>query len=228
MNKTLLRSLLGLAAVAVVVLVAEPLFAQRGGGRGAGRMRSYPKARLATLNEVQTDLKLTDEQKTKIAEIADQLQNDVRDLFTSGGPPDFEKLEKLNQDASAKVDEVLEADQQKRLTGITIQVNGAAALNDPAIREQLKFSEEQNAKFKEAQQANQQAGREFFNSFRDMSPEERQTKRDELIQAADKRLMAVLTAEQQTAFEALKGEPLPVDLAPLMPRGFGGGRQRGN
>jgi len=217
MNRFLSKNLVGLIATGVVMVVVHSAWAQ--GGRGMGRMRAYPSARLATLSEVQTDLKLNDEQKTKVSTIADQLQSDLRSMFSGGGPPDMDQMEKLNQEATAKVDGLLDAGQAKRLHEITIQVNGASSLNDPSVRKQLNFTDEQTKKYEEARDANRQA----MMDLRDLSREERREKMGELRKAADERLLAVLNDQQKTEFEAMKGAPITVDLTPLQ-GGGGGGR----
>src|SRR5450432_125919 len=103
----------GLAALALVMAAAQAAVAQPpGGGRGfGGGMRPVAKARLATLSEFQTDLKLSDEQKSKTTAIGDQLASDTRGIYGGGG--DFnenrEKVEQLSKDASAKVDALLDA-----------------------------------------------------------------------------------------------------------------------
>jgi hypothetical protein len=221
MNKKIPNILAAAFVVALVVMAAEPVLAQGGGGGGRGmRQRAYSQARLATLNEVATELKLTDDQKTKIGAIAEQLQTDIRSSFGGGGgPPDLDKMEQLNNEATAKVDSLLDAGQQKRLSEIAIQVNGPSSLNDPSVRKQLGFTEEQTKKYEEARDANRAAMAEMMG----MSREERQGKMDEYRKAADDRLLGVLTDQQKTEFEAMKGTPLSIDLSQLRPRGFGGG-----
>lgn len=216
-----------MAAAVALVLVAmavEPVLAQGGGGggRGMGRQRAYSQARLATLPEVVSELKLTDEQKTKISAIADQLQSDIRSSFGGGGgPPDMDKMEQMNQEATTKVDALLDAGQQKRLGEIAVQVNGASSLNDAAIRKQLNFTDEQTKKYEEARDANRAAMSELMG----MSREERQGKMADMRKEADDRLLGVLTDQQKTEFEAMKGTPLTIDLSALRQRGGGGGRQ---
>jgi Spy/CpxP family protein refolding chaperone len=228
MNKYLGRWMAAAVTLVLAAMVVEPVLAQGGGGGGRGgmmRQRAYSQARLATLSEVATDLKLTDEQKTKISAIADQLQSDIRSSFGGGGgPPDMDKLEQMNQDATAKVDALLDAGQQKRLSEITIQVNGASSLNDPAIRKQLNFTDEQTKKYEEARDANRAAMGEVMQ----MSREERQAKMADLRKEADDRLLGVLTDQQKTEFEAMKGTPLTIDLSALRPRGGGGGGRQNN
>src|SRR5947208_3058110 len=74
--------------------------------------------------EVQTALKLTDDQKQKIAAMLMQQQQAMRDLFQSAGAPGGgggggfaairDKMEALRKDASAKISALLTEDQQKQ------------------------------------------------------------------------------------------------------------------
>ena len=62
----------------------------------------------------------------------------------------------------------------------------------------------------------------------DLSREERTEKMDKLRTEAGKKLMAALTTDQQSKYEALKGEPVKIDMAQFRMgrggRGGGGGR----
>jgi hypothetical protein len=76
------------------------------------------------LPENAKDLKLTDEQKTKIKGISDELQKDVMELFRAGGMGGFspemrEKMTSLNKEAKEKADEVLTGDQKTKWKEIT-------------------------------------------------------------------------------------------------------------
>jgi Spy/CpxP family protein refolding chaperone len=225
MNRFIGKCLLAACVAAIVAVAAEPASAQR--GRGMGRIRMFSPALVASLDEVQTDLKLTDEQKTEIETINDDTRDKMRDLFSEGGPPDMEAFQKLNEEATTQVEKLLEPAQVQRLQQITLQVNGASALNDAALREKLHFTDEQTTKFEEARDANREAMQDAMDDLGDVSREERRAKMDELRQAADDRLLAVLTPEQKTEFEAMKGAPLEIDRSQLRGR-FGGGRGRDN
>ncbi len=232
MTHFLAKRWVGLVAVAVVVAATQPALAQRGGGRGfgGGMGGTTAKARLATLSEVQTELKLNDEQKSKITAISEQLVSDTRGLFGGGGDPSEtrEKMEQLNKDASAKVDALLDPAQQKRLQEIAIQVNGPSSLSDPAVVDKLQLTDDQKKQIEDARQSNFQALRDAFADMGSMSREERQAKREEMRKAADEKLLAVLTPQQKTEFDGLKGAPLTVDLSPLRGQRGGGGGGGGN
>jgi hypothetical protein len=227
MNCYLAKGWVVWAGLAFLAATTQLALAQPGGGRGFGGGMGAPvaKARLATLSEVQADLKLNDDQKSKISAISDQLVSDTRAMFGGGGGDPGEmrsKMEQLNKDSSAKVDALLEAPQQKRLQEIAIQVNGPNALNDPAIAQSLQLTDDQKKKLEDARQGNFQAMRDAFADMGQMSREERQAKRDELRKAADEKLLGILTDQQKTEFEGLKGTPLTVDLSPLRPQRGGG------
>jgi Spy/CpxP family protein refolding chaperone len=223
------------AGLAILVVMAQVAEAQREGGRrgrgGRGMFGRYISSvqLVSESDEVQTALNVTPEQEEKIDVINDELRDARREVFGGGGG-DFraaqEEMEKLNQEASAKLAEVLEPDQQKRLLGISIQVNGAAALSEPAVAKELGVTDEQKTKLDEARESNMDAAREAFRDLRDqeLSREEMQAKMQELRNESDKKLLAVLTSDQQAKLEQLKGEPVEIDMSQFRGRGFGGGR----
>ena len=186
------RVLWTVAAMAMVVAMAQVAEAQReggrrgGGGRGFGRGGFGPISAVqlvADAEEVQTALSLTDDQKTKVDEINDQLREDRRDLFQPGGGGDFramrEEMEKLNTEAAAKLAEVLDAGQQKRLMGIQIQVNGAEMLLDAAVAKELNVTDDQKSKLEEARDENRQAMMDAREEMQDLEREERRAKQQE-------------------------------------------------
>jgi hypothetical protein len=225
------------AALAILVAAAEVAEAQLEGGRrgrgrggfGRGGGFNVSAVDLAAAEEVQAALNLTDEQKQKVEGIQDQLRDDRRDLFEQGGGGDFramqEDREKLNQEAAAKLAEVLDETQQKRLMGIRIQVNGASSLFEEAVAKELGITEDQKSSLAEIQDSNREAARDAFQDFQDLSREERMAKFEELRTEGDKKLLAALTSDQQTQYEALKGDPVEIDRSQFQ-RGFGG-RGRG-
>jgi Spy/CpxP family protein refolding chaperone len=229
-----------LAGMAIVVLMAEVAEAQREGGRrgrfgrgGFGRNISSVQL-VAESDEVRTALNVTPDQQEKIETINDELRDARREAFGGGGGGgDFraamQEMEKLNQEASAKLAEVLEDDQEKRLLGISIQVNGAAALNEPAVAKELEITDEQKTKLGEARESNMEAARDAMRGLRDqdLSEDEMRDKMREIQQEGDKKVLAVLTSDQRAKLEQLKGEPVEIDMSQFRGRGFGGGGRGG-
>jgi Spy/CpxP family protein refolding chaperone len=220
MNRSGGRVWLVISVVIFSVTMSQVAEAQRGEGRRGrgGRAFGASAARLATAEEVQTALNLSDEQKCKVEEINDELRDKARDVFQSGGG--FGELQKLNQEASGKLAEVLDDEQDKRLMGILIQVNGPNAVYEPSVAKALNVTGEQQTELATIREENMQAMGEAFREMRDLSREERRAKFDELRAESDKRVSGVLTPEQQTQLESLKGEPVEIDMSQF--RGFGG------
>jgi Spy/CpxP family protein refolding chaperone len=198
-----------------VLLVAESAQAQR--GRGFRWLFGTSKVEIATLAEVQSDLKLSDEQKTRITEIYDQLRDDRRAMFGTGfgkASEIFQRSEALNAEAAAKVESLLDDSQRKRLQEIAIQQNGPRSLHDPAVVASLGLSDEQKAKLSGVRDENRT---EFENAFRQYGREWRRQAGD-LVEKFDERLLAVLTPEQRERFDQLAGEPLDIDYSQLRGR----------
>jgi Spy/CpxP family protein refolding chaperone len=229
------------AAVAMVLMVSQVALAQReegrrggrggrgffGGGRGGGMISAL---QLASNADVQKALKVTDEQADKIKDINDAMRDERRKLFEGGRDAAGdqaamrEKMQELTATATKKLNEVLDATQQKRLMGIQIQVSGANAVMDPAIGKELNVTEDQKKKLEEVSQSNRDAMRELFEGARDAEggPEAMREKMEKQREEANKKLMAVLTSDQQAQLETLKGEKVEIDMASL--RGPDGGR----
>ncbi len=235
MNRCLRRVACVVIGLSLVALHAESAWAQ-GGGRGGGRrggfgrgFRNNHQVELATLPEVQADLKLTDEQKTKVADLNDEYRDERRAQRGGGGggfgggfsPEAREAQAKLDADFASRLNEILDDAQDARILGIFAQVNGTATLNNAAIADALELSDDERAKLAEVADEQRQAMFDSFQDFQDMTDDERREKLDELAKARDAALLAALTDAQRAKFDELKGEALEVDLEPLQ-RGRGG------
>ena len=210
----------------LVVAMPQLASAQRG-GRGFGRLfGGISKADLATADEVQAELKMSDEQKSKAEEIRDQLRSDRRDLFQSGFGGFNEirgEMEALDRKASAGLMELLDEVQRERLQGIAIQVNGPLELNDPAVGEKLQLTDEQRTKLEEVREENSQAVRDAFQDAGDLSREERREKFSELAETTSDNLLGVLTDDQRSRFDQMQGAPVEIDRSQFRGRGRRGG-----
>ena len=119
---------------------------------------------------------------------------------------------------------ILDAGQQKRLMGIAIQVNGAGAVVDPAVAKELNLTDDQKKQLAEVRQKNMEALRDAFQGGRDQGGRE---KIQELRDEANKKMMAVLTSDQQAQLESLKGDKVDIDMSQLRGPGGPGGRGDG-
>ncbi len=215
---------IAICGLVTVSMFANDAMAQRGGGRGQATRARYA---LATLPEVQTELKMNDEQKKLATELLAKQREKMASFGGGGGGGDFAAMQaemaKLNTELDGQLESKLDDAQKKRLNGLLAQVNGAAALLDASIAKAMQLNEEQIGKLKAANESNRSARREAMAGFQDMSQEERQAAMTKLTEKENGALLATLTEEQKKKFEELKGTPLKIDQTPLR-GGRGGGR----
>ena len=205
-------------ACCALLVISSSAFAQRGGGRGMG---GYNRVQLCSLSQVQTELKLSDEQKKMATELSEKYNTERREIM-QGAQGDFqgamEKSTKLGNEVTAKLVEKLDDNQKTRLMQIFVQANTSGALADPEIQKALKITDEQSKKLSEARSSNMQAMREAFAGSQDLSQEERQKKMDEFRKASDSKIFACISADQKAEFDKLGGAKLELDLSQLAPR----------
>lgn len=216
--KTLIRSSVAAACCAMLVLAASPAFAQRGGGRGFGGPN---RVQLCSLAPVQTELKLTDDQKKLATELFEKYSAESRELLQNAGG-DFaaamEKRTKLSNEMTAKLVEKLDDAQKSRLTQIFVQYGGTNSLADADVQKALKITDDQAKKLTEARAANREAAMSALGDLQGASQEERTKKMTELQKSADEKLFACISADQKSEFEKMGGAKIELDLSSLFPR----------
>jgi Spy/CpxP family protein refolding chaperone len=220
MNRPL-RSVLALTALALAGLASAPS-AHAQGGAFIRLFRPYHQVVLVQLSEVEKELKLTDEQKTKAADLNDELNQERMAIWQDAqGDREMirEETNKLNNEIAKEFVDGLDDAQNKRLTEVYVQANGPTALFDDGVAAAIKLTDEQKTKLGELRNAT-------FGSFQgvdwqSLSEEESDKKVDEMIAEQDKDYAAVLTEEQKPEFEKMKGAELKLDLKNL-PNPFGG------
>lgn len=204
----------------LAVVLTGPAMAQpgRGGGgqggfgfQGGGFGGGGGFTALLGNEDVQKELQLLDDQRSKIEQIQMAMGAEMRDLFQPGGDRDAmrEKMVELGKKTEEEISKVLDADQLKRVKEIEFQqqINrGMGGLASGLLSEQvvgeLGLSKEQVDQLTEAQKA---------------ADEEFRKKQAELRAAALDKLIATLSPEQQTKFKEKYGKPFEMRMR------FGGG-----
>jgi Spy/CpxP family protein refolding chaperone len=210
---------IGLALAATLALAgsASAQFGPPGGGLpGGGPPGGGPRgggAMMLRMPEVQTELKLTDEQKTRVSEMLENLRGGQRGRFEdlrSLGPEEAQKRMADRRAQEEKlVNGILTADQQKRFRQLQLQQQGVSALNDKSVQDELKLTDEQRTKVQTIQSEQWESMRALFQSGGEGPPDFAaiRPKLEAMRKQSDDKLTAVLTAEQQRQWKAMLGPP---------------------
>lgn len=238
----------GVLCVTVCLTMASAAWAQGQGGRGGrGGFGGFGgggagASTLLRSEQVQKELKITDEQKGKL----DALREEARG-GGGGGRGGFQNLQnasdeerekivaemrKRAEERDKKAEAVLNPEQTKRLKEISLQVReqvGESGIADPEIGKELKLTDDQKASVKTIQDES----RKQMQGLRGQGGgdrEERMKKMTEIRKATNEEYLAILTDDQKAQFAAMKGAKFEIDLASLFQGGPGGrgGRRGGN
>jgi len=219
MERPVRRVLLVALVLASAPLLAPVASAQPPGGRGRGMGMGGMMSHAALLRQeaVQADLGLSADQKSKVASELPQRGpgggggggGNPRDMTDDQRRAWMEERMKTQAEEEKKVAAILDAKQAARLKQIRIQALGGRALMDEAVVKELGVTEDQIGKAREAMMEVMQAGQGGGGNPAEM--------RQKLLD----KMNTILTAEQKTKFEALKGPAF--DVSKLQLRGPGGG-----
>ena len=173
------------------------------------------------IEQVQKDLKLSEEQVAKVRKVAEQIGAKMREQFAAIREiEDREKrrakmtelADQFDQKARQGLREVLAREQWRRLLQIRLQVRPVVdSLTSKRLASRLKLTEQQQKKV--AQIAKDMAAKrsELFASMRDATQEQRTQAIQKYMKMradADEKALGLLTAEQKEAFEKMKGEKI--------------------
>jgi hypothetical protein len=242
------RSLLVVGVVLVAASVATVASAQPGGGggfgggmgmgmgmMGGGMMGGGATSvvQLLGMPTVQTELKLTDEQKTKVTEVQDSMRTKMQEAMsgidfqgmmnmspeerTKAQADMRKKTEPVTKDADEQAIKVLTPEQVDRVKQLQLQREGAAALSREEVAKKLGLKDDQIEKIKKLQETLSQPPQ--FDPNGDMQAQ-MQKMRDDRAKA-QKDILAVLTEEQTTKWKEMQGKEF------TFPQGRGRGMGRG-
>ncbi len=216
MKRTRVLTVLALSLAMTAVCYSADQSQQRGGpGRGLGSRNSL--LGLLGREQIQKELKLTDEETAKVKEVVEKLRGEMREQYQA-----LESIEDRNErrvkltQVSDELDEklreqlrdVVPREKMMRLYQICMQVRPVVD-SLTSLAERLKLTDEQKAKLDEIKKDMQAKQSELFAKMREVS----ETGRSELFEKmrdlnteTDQKALGVLTEEQKKAFEEMKGE----------------------
>lgn len=200
-------------AFGMVALMAAPALAQGRGGFGGGMGGGM----LLTNKGVQAEIKVTEEQASKLTTFAEEFRAKQREAFQGFQDMSQEerqaKMKEMTESMNKGLAEILKPEQLKRFHEIQLQQAGAMGLAQGAAAEKLKLTDDQKSQIREIQQESMQAMgdlREQFQNDREGAMKKMASIRKETLEKA----LKVLTAEQKKTYEGLTGKPYEVKFEP--------------
>ncbi len=215
-------------SIAALLLLAVTAGAQR--SRQAAdplKERSGNYSSLLARSDVQKDLKVTKEQKAKI----DELQKGLAAAFENGGGDESARSSILAQVAQhdQKAVAILTKDQQARLVQISLWMSVSQALTRRSTRAALSITRDQITQLRAVQTASRGERQKLFEAQAKSKDEDKSIAKQ--LQANQQKLdadmLAVLTKEQRTKFDKLRGKKFTPDPSKLNGLRFGGRGGRG-
>ena len=235
MNKLGQRIFVLVALLSCVAVAA----AQGGGGQGRGQGRGGQRGGrggfaselgLAMRADVQKELAITDDEKTKLSELS-QKSRPQRGSGSgnAGGGQTTDPAERVKQAAERRAQQhkdvaaILTDSQMKRLDELMLQRQGYSALGQEEVQTALKLSPDQIQKVKDLMTKEREAGQALRQRRTDgtMTQEEIQAATKKNTDTTNAELAKVLTSDQAVKFKEMQGKPFTFDAT--TGRGGGGG-----
>jgi len=214
-------------AIVAVMALAMGAFAQGGGqGRGGFRMMGGQMGRMSSTqllqrDDVKDELKLTDDQKSKLADLNTKARDKMREVFQNSGfqpgtPPSedqqkkmAEAMTKVGEDINKEVNTILTADQQKRLKELLVQRSGNGIANNPDFQKDLGITDDQKAKIADLNKKMADANRQIFQKMQDGEIDRSQIRElmDKNTKALNDEIGKLLTDDQKKKIADMGGKP---------------------
>ncbi len=176
---------------------------------------------------VKKEVKFDDKQTADLKAVCEETRTNINQKYISLGLDKLDKKgkeEKLKssekeiqsffQDTRGKVEKIIKPEQQKRLKEVTLQHFGWGPLTSEIFSADLKLTDKQKADLKtieQQMQAKNQTGwqiPEGDEATKTKTLETNRKRMEAILKEVNEQSLAVLTAEQKTALEKLKGTPI--------------------
>lgn len=233
MNKLGQRIFVLVALLSCVAVAAAQGGGGQGGGQGRGGQRGgrggfASELGLAMRADVQKELAITDDEKTKLNELS-QKSRPQRGSGNTGAGQTTDPAERMKQAAERRAQQhkdvaaILTDSQMKRLGELVLQRQGFSALGQEDVQTALKLSADQVQKVKDLLAKEREAGQALRQRRTDgtMTQEEIQAATKKNTDTTNAELAKVLTSDQAAKFKEMQGKPFTFDTT--TGRGGGGG-----
>jgi len=200
-----------------------------GGMQGMGGFGAGPSS-LAARPDVQTELKLSADQKTKVQAISDKMREERRAAFQGGGgggggqdmQARMAEMQKMNAKYDAEVLAVLTPEQTTRIKQLAVQMAGANYPMGEEGQKALGVTSDQQSKLRALQDKQREAMTALMERMRnqELDFQSMGAEREKMDKVMAEEVGKILTAEQKAKWEELKGKAFTFQQ---QRRGGGGG-----
>lgn len=213
-----MKKILALAAFAAFATAALAQGFGGGQGRGGFMMGGPGGSSLMLLGreDVQGELKVTDEQKGKLDSIRAGIRDRMRSLFQNGGfqpGGDMSEMQKAMGKLMAEISndavKVLTPEQAKRLKELNVQASGNAVVLQEDVAKDLAITEDQKGKLADLQKTQQEATMGVIQKMRDgeISQEDLPGIFEKNRKVMDDEIGKILTDDQKKKLKDMAGKP---------------------
>lgn len=218
--KSTFKSIL-VAGIAVLAAVSMAQGGGGGGGRGGfgqGRggfgMQDPSGVFLLRREDVQGELKLTADQKSKLTTIQEDQRAKMREMFQGGGGGGdreamMAEMQKMQAENNKVTLAVLDDTQKKRLKELAVQRMGNGVAANAEMQKELGITDDQKAKIKDLQAKQQEANQAVMQKMRDgeIQREELQGIMQKNTDIYNAELGKILTDAQKAKIKEMGGKP---------------------
>ncbi|HVC94487.1 MAG TPA: hypothetical protein VND64_12390 [Pirellulales bacterium] len=155
-------------------------------------------------SSVRKELKLTPDETKKIHEFTLKQWEKALEVSKLGEKERDKKFTDMAKENERFLEETLEKDQRTRLDQITLQVAGLLCVTRSDVASKLKLTADQKKRAATFQKEGRDEMEELIHATKD---EEKQEKLAELRQTSRKRLLDLLTDEQESKWNEMTGKP---------------------
>jgi hypothetical protein len=169
---------------------------------------------------VQADLKLSAAQSKKATTAMTRQMMSIKSTFNLAADRRVQKMEEITKACDRAAEELLNAEQRKRLRQIALQVQGSRAFANVEVIKDLKLTEEQQAKIKNINDGIAKQIGELFQGQK-FAPQVMQNRMKDIDKRASGEARKLLTSEQSSAWDEMTGAPFHGEIRMMPPLGFG-------
>lgn len=217
--KSTFKSILvaGIAVLAAVSMAQGGGGGGRGGfgqGRGGFGMQDPSGVFLLRREDVQGELKLTADQKSKLTTIQEDQRAKMREMFQGGGGGGdreamMAEMQKMQAENNKVTLAVLDDTQKKRLKELAVQRMGNGVAANAEMQKELGITDDQKAKIKDLQAKQQEANQAVMQKMRDgeIQREELQGIMQKNTDIYNAELGKILTDAQKAKIKEMGGKP---------------------